>query len=61
MKKLISVLIAAAVILTALVVPVSAASDIEYPDNFQLTGFENDVGDGANDQLSLIHILPNIP
>lgn len=50
MKKLISVLIAAAVILTALVVPVSAASDIEYPDNFQLTGFENDVGDGANDQ-----------
>lgn len=50
MKKLISVLIAAAVILTALVVPVSAASNIEYPDNFQLTGFDNDVGDGANDQ-----------
>lgn len=50
MKKLISALLAAAVILTACVLPASAASDIEYPDNFQLTSFDNDVGDGANDQ-----------
>ena len=50
MKKFISALVAAAVIVSACIVPASAASDIEYPDNFQLTSFDTGVGDGANDQ-----------
>lgn len=50
MKKLISALVAAAVITSACILPGSAASNIDYPDNFQLTNFDNGIGDGANDQ-----------
>ena len=50
MKKIISALVAAAVITSACILPGSAASNIDYPDNFQLTNFDNGIGDGANDQ-----------